>query len=621
MKKHLIKIVLDEIPRIFNFVDTNKNSKTYGCCYYPYWRGEEDPLIPEPNFVNARWQEVALTLSLLYSKNYPNNIYFKNKKILELTKIIILYWVKIQNRDGSFSEWSIYEHGQPPTSFGLFAMIEAYKIMKGYFDRNECKKIENSFRKAANWLCKNNDTLALNHETVAIAALYSAYKLFKTEKYLKKITEKINLVHSFQSKEGWIKEIDGPDSGYNSVSLMYLSLYWKNSRDTRVLPLIKKILNFNKFFVYPDGVFGGGINSRFASASWLLGYAILSNNYEMAKSLFYITLKSMIDGKIKGQYNYTDYQRCVALYYSLMSYEELKNVDSNGINLKIIPSFSSKIFVENLKESKISIIKNKDYYLVLGPGCCIGELYSYKNVKTVIYTSPMNLVDISGIIIERKDGVIFSSMTRNNFFRVIFSKNKIQYVGRMYPVNFGRWKSVKNKKRMLYFKRILHFFYNYAPFINKIIFFIFRSLFKKKSQDFAAFERSLSFEKNLHVKNRIFLKKLAEGIKNLEIRETIFIPMGSKDSDFTFSISKKKYFLKQILSKDFSIKNLEIYLKNKKILEISFDEIVKVSFVMKDENEMSKNNMKFTCGKGLVIRMLPQQNTRKDVYLNYKISL
>ena len=54
------------------------------------------------------------------------------------------------------------------------------------------------------------------------------------------------------SEEGWFNECGGPDAGYNEVSLTYLGLYWEASKDERVLPIANKVLNFNKYFFYPD---------------------------------------------------------------------------------------------------------------------------------------------------------------------------------------------------------------------------------------------------------------------------------------------------------------------------------------------------------------------------------
>jgi hypothetical protein len=608
---------------MLNFIDVDKNSKIYGCCYYPYWKGGNDPLVPQSNYVNARWQEMTLTLSLLYSKKYPNNNYHRDKKILELIKITMLYWTRIQNRDGSFSEWSIYEHGQPPTSFGLFAMIEAYKLIKNEFDENERKKIEKSFRRAANWLCENSDKTALNHETVAIAALYHTYEMFKEEKYLEKITEKINLIKSFLSPDGWIKEIDGPDSGYNSLSLTYLSLYWKSSKDKRVLPIIEKILNFNKYFVYPDGISGGGFNSRFATALWPLGFAIVSNRYEIAKILCYLSLKSVLEGKISGQYNYTDYQRCVSLYYILMTYDEIKNINIKKMNLKLIPSLSNKYFIKKMVDGKIIIIKNENYYLVLGHGCCIGELYSYKTGRTLIYTSPMNLVEISGIKLEFKNYGIFSSMSNASKTKIVFLEKNIQYKGTLNSINLGRWKLEKYNKRFIFYKHVLHFFSEYKlQFLNKIIFHIYKFLFRKATKNFIKFERNITPKGgDISVKNRFFIQNSKKNPEKIEIRETFFVPMWDLNSDFLFIINKGKYSLEHLLASHvFLTKNTKIYFKNKKILNINFEKPTKISFLIEDKNEMIKN-MKFTGGRGLIIRMIPEQNGIGEFHLNYKISL
>lgn len=625
MENDFLHLTLKEIPKILTFIDTEEKSDTYGCCYYPYWRGGNDPLIREPNFVNARWQEIAFTLALLYSRGYPSNIYFQDHRILKMIKITLLYWSKIQNRDGSFSEWSVYEHGQPPTSFGLFSMIEAYKIIKNEFTRNETFKIKRTFRKAADWLCKNVDKRALNHEVVAVSALYSAYTLFKKDHYLKVISEKLKVIMKFQSMEGWLKEIDGPDTGYNLLSLTHLSIYWKMSADSRVLKIMKKILDFNKYFVYPDGVHGGGFNSRFASASWTLGCAILANEYEVAKSLCFISLKSITTGKIKGQHNYTDYQRCVTLYYYLLTYDEIKNI-KNKVNLNNIPSFSNKIILKKFPLGEIFIVKNRNYYAVIGPGASIGELYSYKKRKSFFYSSPMNLLNVSGITLYDKNDGALCSMSRSSNLTTSFIFNKIVSEGTLYPVIMNRWGiNEKTKADTTYKKSVkfsFHILSNYLPMANKIILASHKKIFKKQQIGRVKIRRSLEFGKrDITVKNTIFLNENAAKFSDIQIKETLFLNPEEEINQFRI-FTGSMHNIKEFFTKK-SITAFELYYDNKFLFKFDLDTPTKLNFLIEDDKmEGNRNNMKFTNGRGLILCMnLNENNKREKIILNYKISL
>ncbi len=624
MGKNLIEMVIAEIPRVLDFVDKKRGSDTYGCCYYPFWRGGNDPLIENPIFVNARWQEIAYTLALLYNKNYPKNPYYHDKEILELIKIIVSYWVKIQYKDGSFSEWSIYEHGQPPTAFGLFAMIEVYKIIKNSLSQNEDEKIRKCFIKAADWLCKNVDKNAINHECVAVASLYSAYLLFNRKRYLDVIREKIAVISEFQSDEGWLKEIDGLDSGYNMLSLAYLGLYWKMSGDNSILPIAEKIMEINKFFVYPDGTHGGGFNSRFASASWTLGYLLFSKNFDLARSLSYLSLKGVLEGRVAGQHNYTDYQRCVALYYNILAYDELEGADLSNVDLSLVPSLSKENISKTFDHARITVVKNEFYYLVAGDGVSIGAMYSYLSKRTVMYTSPMCLVDISGIKMNYVDGSLLCSMSRGNNFEISRVDDKLSCKGELYPAGMGKWLRERDNAKTISYKRILHILWDNAPFLNRLLFSFNRKLFKKKPESSSVeIERSITFMNDkLSVKNSIRNKNPFPVAEDGKVCETFFIPFGQYDG-FEIDISKRKFRLNDILSKKVKTNGFNVYFGGNKIAGMLLEGEAEIELTVEDGNlNENKNNMKFTGGTGLIVSIpMRKLGPNESISINYEISL
>jgi len=509
-KKDLVKIlnmVIRNTSHLLNLINRNGKSETYGCCYKPFWSHQKDETLPiTPDFVNARWQEVGLTLAMLWSKPYPNNSYFKDDNIKKIIKAIMLYWTKIQHRDGSFDEWRKFEHGQPPTAFSTYAMIKVFDIMKNELNEQEKNKIIKSIKKASDWLCFNSEPIGINHEVVAVNTLYHAYLLFKNKKYLKAIDEKFGgIIKERFSEEGWFNECGGPDTGYNEVSLTYLGLYWEASKDKRVLPIVNKVLNFNKYFLYPDYISGGGFNTRYAAGTMPLGYAIFSEIFPLARELLSFSTKSIIERKMN--LFTTDYERCVGLYHYLMLYDKCCNINLEH-HYEKLPAFQIRDFFKYFKEARIAIIKKPFYYITIGKGGCIGSLFSYSSNLTLIYSSPTNLGNVSGILMK-KGKILLTNMNRNNIDTFHCANDFVEVKSEILPFNLegdSIWyvKNPKDKKLI-----ISHLIRECTPLvigsrINSLAVMCYQ-VFKRKSKKIRCnFERSLTFYDNrIHVVNKV----------------------------------------------------------------------------------------------------------------------
>lgn len=399
----LLEQVYLEVPRLIQLMDNKKSSNTYGCFYPEYWQNNQN------DFVNARAQEASLTLAMLYSYDFPNNPYFGNKILLDYAIAGMEYWTKLQYNDGSFDEWRKYEHGQAVTAFSTLAMMDAFKLTKNYLNENFKTRLLHCFKKAGIFLCRNPDLVCVNHEAVAVAALYRYYELFGTKAYLKKIREKVEKIIHAQFSGGGFREQYGPDSGYNTLTLSYLALYYRDSRDKTVLPTLKKALNFNSFFLYPDGFSGGGFNSRQCSMLFPLGFIILSNESELAKQLANKSLHSLVE-KMDGFLTLTDIRRCITIYEVLRSYLEAVNKKLDRSLTKLPSETNDNSFI-HMKDSGIIIVKNPRYYLVIGAKKgCIGAIFSYVTGTTLHLSSPCGFDCTSGIFGVTKDNLIVSNM-------------------------------------------------------------------------------------------------------------------------------------------------------------------------------------------------------------------
>ncbi len=272
------KIIAD-IPRLLSLLDRNEFSPTYGCFDRSYWHYKA------VDFPAATYQQGVLTLAILYRNQFSGNIYYKNNKILDYIFAGMLFWSKIQNKDGSFNEWYPNEHSFVATAFTVYALSESYLMLKDELsNKNNLKEIvENALKKAGKWLSAKNDKNVLNHTAGAIAGLYNIYLVTGESKFKLAAEDKLKFISEYQNEEGWFYEYGGADIGYLSVSLDYLAKYFHKSNNIEVKKIIEKALTFMGFFVHPDGTLGGEYGSRNTKYILPHGLTILADKFKVAR--------------------------------------------------------------------------------------------------------------------------------------------------------------------------------------------------------------------------------------------------------------------------------------------------------------------------------------------------
>ena len=111
----------------------------------------------------------------------------------------INYWAKIQNKDGSFSEWYPNEHTYGPTAFGIYAISETLLILGEEIENH--KDIIINLRKSADWLINHEELRVQNQECGAVAALYNMFILTKDKSYESAAKKKIVELQEQQKEE------------------------------------------------------------------------------------------------------------------------------------------------------------------------------------------------------------------------------------------------------------------------------------------------------------------------------------------------------------------------------------------------------------------------------------
>ncbi|MFH1575566.1 MAG: hypothetical protein ABIB55_01310 [Candidatus Nealsonbacteria bacterium] len=281
------KIILDSFPRLISWCDKNPSSSSFGCFDRNFWHYK---IVDTPS---ARLQEGVLALTLAYLD--IDTPFFQKEDVKEWIAGGLAFWLKIQQKDGSFNEWYPCEKSFVATAFSSCAVSETLLLLP---DIKEKEKIIIGLKKAGDWLCSKKDTEVFNQNAGAILVLYNIYLLTGEEKYKKASAELAEFLIQNQSQEGWFKEYGGPDIGYLSLTVDYLAKYYLKSKNEKILTALERTLSFLAYFMHPDGSAGGIYGSRNTSYIIPSGIEILAGFSPLSQKISSFLQESLLNNNI-----------------------------------------------------------------------------------------------------------------------------------------------------------------------------------------------------------------------------------------------------------------------------------------------------------------------------------
>lgn len=263
---------LGQLPRLLSKMDREPQSQTYGCVDRTYWAWKFT------DFAGARFQEAAYALAYVYSDTARDNVLSGHTLALEWTRASIAFWRRLQYPDGSFDEAYPYEHSLAATAFSSFYVGEAFLLVRNQMAAPEVAVTMETFRRAGDWLCRNDERHGVlsNHQAAAAAALTVIHQITGDAEFTTRAGYFLQSIYDRQSTEGWYEEYGGADPGYQTHATFYLARVWQLTRDEQLLHSLKRSVAFLKHFIHPDGTLGGEYGSRNTEFYFPAGLEILA---------------------------------------------------------------------------------------------------------------------------------------------------------------------------------------------------------------------------------------------------------------------------------------------------------------------------------------------------------
>lgn len=238
-------------------MDRCSESITYGCLDRSFWHYKA-----VTDFPGATWQQAVFGLALLYKHPFPGNIFCGSPLLLRWIEAALLWSGRIQNRDGSWSEWYHNERSFCATAYTTWTAARAVAELDGDLSRETRRSVLDALVRGGEWLCRHDNPNLGNQMAASLAALSALCRLTGEERFHRGRDEKKRWLVASQHSEGWLPEYGGADVGYSFVALDSLSDACRTFPDEDLREAARRLAGWLSPLVHSDGAAGGSVGSR-----------------------------------------------------------------------------------------------------------------------------------------------------------------------------------------------------------------------------------------------------------------------------------------------------------------------------------------------------------------------
>lgn len=281
------------LPRILALFDNDGTSSSYGLGDRYYWAWG---LI---DFANGTFQGAAHGMARLWQAGlWPYQTpeeYFHARldAMFEAAK-------RLTRKDGSLEEAFPREGSYCVTALVAYDLLCANDLLREKILQDRAQRWIAIIAPMVNYLIKAEETHAFisNHLATAVATLLRWHRLTGDTGAERKALIQLDKILSHQSTEGWFKEYEGADPGYQSLCTYYLADVHLQRPDLRLLVPLRRSIRFLWHFAHPDGSFGGLYGSRCTRFYYPAGVKALAKEIPEAAALTTFMANSIAQQKV-----------------------------------------------------------------------------------------------------------------------------------------------------------------------------------------------------------------------------------------------------------------------------------------------------------------------------------
>lgn len=388
MKKNseinIYKQILERnIPRLLCCYNTDSMSDTIGYGDRLYWGWKV------ADFSNGTFQggihalAVSLCLGLFENKQFILNIIDNAVNAVRIMRA----------KNGSLVEAFPGESSFCVTAQVAFDILSAVKHLGNMLTIKQIDAYLEIIRPLIRFITCNTETHAIisNHLATAAAAIVLWNKL-SGEKNMR-YNDLLEIIYQNQSDEGWYREYEGADPGYQTLCITYLASILKETDDERLKKSLIRSVDFLKYFIHPDSTIGGLYGSRNTEVYYPGGMAALEN----ISPDFMLIASCMEQGIVENQHIVPDAIDAGNFIPLLNSYAAAAFYYNNSLrkrkSLHVNPPYEEN-FEKDFTDAGIFIKSTNRYYAII----------NYKKGGTI------KIIDKKNKKVVFEDGGIFGKL-------------------------------------------------------------------------------------------------------------------------------------------------------------------------------------------------------------------
>lgn len=398
------------LPRILSLFDSDTTSESYGMGDRYHWAWG---LI---DFGNATMQGIANGMARLWKNGlwpYPttSDLFLRRiGGIFEATSVLT-------RQDGSLEEAFPNEGSYCVTALVAYDLLCALDLLRGDIPESTARKWTSIVAPMIDFLHKADETHAFisNHLATAVVALARWHAITGCERSEAKAFALLRRILQYQSSEGWFREYEGADPGYQSLCTYYLADLHTLRPDWKLLEPLKRSVDFLSHFLHPDGSFGGLYGSRSTRFYYPAGFEELASVVPLANtlrtfmgksiaSLRTVTLVCMDAPNLAPMFN--AYCKAAVLH---------GNMQEDPSPEKSLPAFTLRA-TRYFPEAGLLFDSGKKHYTIVGThkGGCVVHFKDGKLARCD-----------GGIVVRRKNGELGSTQNISTGNQVSVSEGRI----------------------------------------------------------------------------------------------------------------------------------------------------------------------------------------------------
>jgi len=279
-EKHInpyFEVLQRNLVRTLSLIDRNANSRSNGIADRRFWAWKT------VDFPNASMQSLCAGFARL-SGNSNLSSEFEDVPFDKIALELMLAIATVTPKSGGLAEAFPGEDSFCVTGQVLTDAVDAAQVLRGKLSEIEQDKVRQVLHPLATFLLRHDESHGIisNHLATSALSMVRWWSLTGDQTALDRAEMWLSRVRAHANDEGWFKEYDGADPGYQTWALSSLAQIHQINQDIGAEQLLKKGFSFVSNFIQPNGSFGNGAGRRLTGFMFSAGQEIMKGTDDAA---------------------------------------------------------------------------------------------------------------------------------------------------------------------------------------------------------------------------------------------------------------------------------------------------------------------------------------------------